>query len=339
MAHNLLGKRGQDIKDLGACPLFMPRSPRSWISELSGSYHIISRIAGGELILGDQDKEYFLLLLEKHAKGFFIDIHTFCIMGNHFHILATELNEVAQKASYRELIERYQSMYGHKSVFPPMGSHKSDGTIVLDEDDGMDRLRRRLGSISRFTQELKQEFSRWYNKKNERQGYLWSDRFKGVIVGLGEAQLMCSAYIDLNPIRAGIVKKPEDYRWSSMGLSVRDPRRARQLLRPINYDPLLKNEKEAWYRLFIYEAGGIPKYDQANLSPSIVQNVQLIMEKLRLKDKLKYKIKNLSESYAIGTQELIEQVQKIRKHKKIKARNILKGVELYSTRLKSNLVR
>jgi len=52
-------------------------------------------------------------------------------------------------------------------------------------------------------------------------------------VSKGEAQLACSAYIDLNPVRAAIVKNPEDYRWSSLGLRVRTTWRAKKLLRPL----------------------------------------------------------------------------------------------------------
>ena len=45
----------------------------------------------------------------------------------------------------------------------------------------------------------------------------WGDRFKSVIVDKGETLVNCLAYIDLNPLRAGIVKQPEEYRWSSIG--------------------------------------------------------------------------------------------------------------------------
>jgi hypothetical protein len=100
----------------------------------------------------------------------------------------------AKNASDEELLRRYRHMYG-KNADPPVGSYETDGSIIPDEDGGKERLRTRLGSISRFVQELKQTFSHWYNKKHDRKGYLWSDRFTGVIVGKGEAQLMCSAYI------------------------------------------------------------------------------------------------------------------------------------------------
>lgn len=310
----------------------MPRGARSWTSEISGSFHIISRIAGGERLLGDQEKEFFLLLLEKFSRGFFVDIHAFCILSNHFHILATERNQAAQEASRKELIQRYQGMYGHENL-PPQGAFDRDGTVIPDRDDGLDRLRTRLGSISRFTQELKQSFSRWYNQRSGRKGYLWADRFKGVIVSLGEAQLACSAYIDLNPIRAGIVRKPEEYRWSSIGLKSRDPRRANRLLTPISYDPLRGPQGSSWYRLFVYSAGGISKRGHASISEEKIREVQALVGELGLKDKLKYRLRNLSEGYAFGNKELIEQVQKMNKRKYINARKLSEGSNLHTTRV------
>lgn len=128
----------------------MPRSSRSWTSELSGSYHIISRIAGRDFLLEEKEKEYFLLLMEKFARGFFIDVHAFCIMSNHFHILATGREEKAEAASGPELLRRYQKIYGDGEQ-PPPGVYDGDGTIIPDKDDGIERLRCRLGSVSRFT--------------------------------------------------------------------------------------------------------------------------------------------------------------------------------------------
>jgi REP element-mobilizing transposase RayT len=208
----------------------MARTRRQWISQQAGSFHIISRTAGGDVRFTDEEKEYFLDLLERFASGFFVEIHTFSIMGTHFHILATGLELQAEKADAKELNRRYRLIYGQDAE-PPVGSYEVDGSIIPDEDGGVERLRQRLGSISRFVQELKQTFSFWYNKRHNRKGYLWGDRFKGVIVEKGEAQLVCSAYIDLNPVRANIVKRPEDYRWSSLGLRVGNPGRAKKLLR------------------------------------------------------------------------------------------------------------
>ena len=60
-------------------------------------------------------------------------------------------------------------------------------------------------------------FARYYNRRHDRRGYFWGDRFKSVIVDKGETLVNCLAYIDLNPMRAGLVDRPEDYRWNSLG--------------------------------------------------------------------------------------------------------------------------
>ncbi len=206
----------------------MARKRRQWISQTAGSFHIISRTTGGDILLHDDEKEYFLELLECFSAGYFVAIHSFAILGNHFHVQATGLNLEAEKATAEELIRRYHLMFGNDKE-PPTGS-SSSGVFVPDPDGGIERLRNRLGSMSRFVQELKQNFTRWYNQKHDRKGYLWSDRFKGVIVDKGEAQLTVNAYVDLNPVRAGLVEIPENYRWCSLGLQVRDPERAKKLL-------------------------------------------------------------------------------------------------------------
>jgi len=89
----------------------VPRTKRQLVSQYSGSYHLISRVAGGELLFNQADKEYFLRLLERMARSFFVQVHAFAIMSNHFHILATCMEQEAKNASRKELLKRYQSLY------------------------------------------------------------------------------------------------------------------------------------------------------------------------------------------------------------------------------------
>jgi len=74
------------------------------------------------------------------------------------------------------------------------------------------------GGIS--DQELLERFTKWFNRMHSRTGTLWEDRFKSVIVESGIAARTMAAYIDLNPVRAGMVQDPADYRWSSYGEAV-----------------------------------------------------------------------------------------------------------------------
>ena len=71
---------------------------------------------------------------------------------------------------------------------------------------------RRFCNLPVFVKELKERFSRWYNKHHNRRGTLWMERFKSVLVEDGEALRTMAAYTDLNPLRAGMVKDPKDYR-------------------------------------------------------------------------------------------------------------------------------
>jgi len=268
-------------------------------------------------------------------------------MSNHFHLLASGAEDEALLASKEELIRRYRLLYG-KGAMPPEGSGDSYYEYLPDEDGGIERLRQRLGSISRFVQELKQNFSRWYNKVNDRKGYFWGDRFKGIVISLGEIQLECSAYIDLNPVRAKIVKRPEDYRWCSLGLRVRQPALAKKLLRPLHVLPsywdfqrrvggmtsyvkppvsaIVMGKKSvdhfSNYRDFVYATGDLGKPEGSRAWPGIYDEVTAYHKNFGLTGRLAFRIKNFSEGVALGNYDLIAKLQKVHKRKHIRPRPI-----------------
>lgn len=303
----------------------MPRTKRTIISAEQGSTHIISRISRENIRFDEIEKEYLFNLLSLFASAFFVQIHAYCIMGTHFHILASSLDKQAQSATKGELFRRYHLMYGNKSN-PPCGSWKSDGTFLADEDGGVERLRSRLGSISRFVQELKQTFSTWYNKRHGTKGYLWHDRFKGILVDIGEAQLVCSGYIDLNPVRAGLVDRPEDYRWSSLGLKVRDGKMAGEFLKSVVDDM-------RWYREFVYVSGGVEREGSGRIADEVVDEVLRVNGELGIGDSLRYRVRNISEGLAIGGYTFISQLQKRLHRKFIRPRAFFKTRQLFSTRI------
>jgi hypothetical protein len=82
------------------------------------------------------------------------------------------------------------------------------------------RYTRRMHDLSEFMKSLLERFTKWFNRAHSRSGTLWEDRFKSVIVESGTAARTMAAYIDLNPVRAGMVSDPADYRWSSYGEAV-----------------------------------------------------------------------------------------------------------------------
>ena len=82
------------------------------------------------------------------------------------------------------------------------------------------RFTYRMHDLSEFMKTLMQRFTKWFNRTHARSGNLWEDAFKSVIVEDGVAAKTIAAYIDLNPVRAGMVKDPADYRWSSYGEAI-----------------------------------------------------------------------------------------------------------------------
>ena len=62
--------------------------------------------------------------------------------------------------------------------------------------------------------------TRYVNKLEERSGSLWEGRFKSSIISSKEYLLACCRYIELNPLRAGLVNDPKDYLWSGYNSKV-----------------------------------------------------------------------------------------------------------------------
>jgi len=76
----------------------------------------------------------------------------------------------------------------------------------------------------------------------------------------GETLINCLAYIDLNPIRAGLVDRPEEYRWSSLGYRFRSSRKDELLswnLGLKEYNVKSTKERLRQYREFVYARGGV----------------------------------------------------------------------------------
>ena len=188
-----------------------------------GIYHCMSRTVNGERLFGMREKEVLRRMLGRVAEFSGVDVLTYCVMENHFHALVRVRDE-GPGVSDEELLRRYRILY------PRPTPHRPASAEVLAErlragGEAAERLRhsllKRMGDVSQFMKTLKERFAIWFNRNHSRYGPLWSDRFKSVLVEHnGEALSTMAAYIDLNPVRAGIVADPKDYRFSGYGEAV-----------------------------------------------------------------------------------------------------------------------
>lgn len=243
-------------------------------------YHCVSRVVGRQFVMGDEEKEHFVILMRK-LEGFHgIRAVTFCVMSNHFHLLLEVPDPEGSAALDREeILRRIGLLYSPATVEDILQELKraiASGDPRWEQEI-LDRYRRRMGDVSAFMKELKQRFSAWFNRRTGRVGTLWEERFKSVLVESDEQALMTiAAYIDLNPIRAGIVSRVEDYRWCGYASAVGGNRRARIGLGSIlKHSPLVCGEdfETNWeeaaslYRLWLYNQGEIDEFPKEGGSP------------------------------------------------------------------------
>ena len=141
--------------------------------------HCIGRIVAGEMLLDDVAKETLTVMLRKMAAFCGLEVITYCMMSNHFHVLirVPELLPLTDG----QLVERLEALYGARGALTLLAREAMSERGKIDEDI-RGKLLERMGDVSAFMGELKQRFSRWYNRTHERFGTLWAERFKSVVV-------------------------------------------------------------------------------------------------------------------------------------------------------------
>ena len=133
-------------------------------------HHVIQRGNNRQVIFKTAaDHQYLLNLLDENAKKFGVDVHTYVLMTNHFHLLVTP-----------------------------------------QTNTGLPQMMQAVGRC----------YVRYFNDLQARTGSLWEGRYRSTLIQTDRYLLACMAYIDLNPVRAGMVGAAADYPWSSHGFYV-----------------------------------------------------------------------------------------------------------------------
>ncbi|QOC21812.1 transposase [Wenzhouxiangella sp. AB-CW3] len=126
-------------------------------------------------------------------------------MSNHVHVILRSDPGASWQWTDREVAERWLS------IFPGSISHRDDPNCVaratlalLGNAERLDVIRQRLGSISWFMRALNEPIARWANREDGCSGRFWEGRYKCQALLDQQAVLSCMAYVDLNPVRAGM---------------------------------------------------------------------------------------------------------------------------------------
>jgi putative transposase len=141
----------------------MARLPRLCIA--GHTYHVIQRGNNRQPIFAsDSDRRDMLHLLLEASRQHGVAVHSYVLMDNHLHLLATP-----------------------------------------STDEGLSAMMQQMG----------RSYVRHFNQRQGRSGTLFEGRFRSALVQTERYLLACMAYIDLNPVRAGIAGQPQDFAWSS----------------------------------------------------------------------------------------------------------------------------
>jgi len=238
-------------------------------------YHVVSRTAGRDILFGDAEKELFRILMLKQLKFSGLRALAWCFMGNHFHLLLEVPDKEAALKGWTEddFIERLGVLKGEWTSRHTLAEVEqwrkigAKGSVA----DVAESVRGRLFDLSMFMKELKLKMTLAYNRMHGRRGTLWEGAFKSVLLeGAGEgdegseALRTVAAYIDLNPVRAGLAGDPGEYRWSSYGAAVAGVRGARQglCLAVTGRRRVAWGKVAAEYRCLLYAKGGEVEADQ-----------------------------------------------------------------------------
>ena len=121
----------------------------------------------------------------------------------------------------------------------------------------------------------------------------------------------CLAYIDLNPIRAGLVDRPEDYRWNSLGYHIQTGNKDNFLSLDfglLEFGVLDPEERLKGYRRYVYEAGALdhPGKGQARvIDNDIVEHERKKNYEIKRIDRFRYRTRYFTDSGIIGTKEFV----------------------------------
>ena len=198
--------------------------PRSTLISLSDTpwYHVVSRCVRRAFLCGedrftgknfDHRRAWLETWILQLASVFAIDVAAYAVMSNHYHIVLRIDAERAAEWSIEEVLEHWTRLFTGPVIVQRYLSPDTKALMTESECDKVVELaeeyRERLTNLSWFMRVLNESIAREANREDSVKGRFWEGRFKSQAL-LDEAALLSAmAYVDLNPIRAGIAFTPE----------------------------------------------------------------------------------------------------------------------------------
>ena len=183
-------------------------------------YHITSRCVRRAFLCGvdhysgknyEHRRQWVVDRIRLLSSLFAIDVCAYVVMNNHYHLVLKLCPEQLDELDDDGIIERWCALFKG----PLLIQRYRDGDDLrplerITVSDIVTVWRKKLASISWFMRCLNQPIARQANLEDECTGKFWESRFNSQALKSEEALLSCMAYVDLNPVRAGIADRPEN---------------------------------------------------------------------------------------------------------------------------------
>ena len=290
-------------------------------------YHCISRVVDRRFVFGPEEKEQFVEFMRLYERFCGVRVVTYCVMSNHFHVLV----EVPQRpteapddeALLRLLAAVYRGSGGAGAIRQHLAALRKAG--AHDEAEAYrETFLARMWDVSAFMKLLKQRFTQWFNRTRGRKGTLWEERFKSVLVeGAGPALSAMAAYIDMNPVRAGVVSDPKEFRWCGYAAAVAGVKEARAGLRivadAVSGQPVAANQVLREYRMLLYGTGEEEGLDEQGrplrrgFAAGEAQAVLAAKGRLDRWQMLRCRVRYFTDGAALGTRAFVNEVFAVRR--------------------------
>jgi putative transposase len=262
-----------------------------------GWYHVYNRVACNkdEMPLENipEARQTFIRYINFYTAAYACEVATYTVMGNHYHLI---LRMKPYENLPRETLQKHaQALYPNTHELTKLWS-----------DEHWEQLNRRLFNVADLMRNIQQGFARWFNKNHNRRGRFWADRFKSTIL-YGEKSLVeCMQYVDLNPLRAGLVERPEDYTHGAFALRAQNNAQHLCDLRPL-FNEKTKAKAFEQYRSQVYARGSVPsKEGDAVLPEAIIEGEMERHFKIGAKDEAREHFRFYVDGLVIGLRDKVE---------------------------------
>ncbi len=195
--------------------------------ERTCGYHLVSRCVRRAWLCGrdrgtgrdfSHRRRWLVNRLRRLACCFAVDLDAYAVMSNHFHVVVRHDPKACESWSADEVARRWVEAFPPTEKGEVAEERKEEvRELLLGDPQRLERLRRTLGSLSSFMKHLKQPIARRANEEDGCQGHFFEQRFYSGALLSDEAVRAAMAYVDLNPVRAGLARRLDECREASIG--------------------------------------------------------------------------------------------------------------------------